>query len=75
MLAMVHQVPKDQLSLAPGIASVDDGVDILFLKKSDEQLVFSEASFDRFKLECFGDMGEMGHAPWQFLSIVLRRHS
>ena len=72
---MLDDVAKDQFSFAPGVASVNELIDILSLEKFCEHLQAALRFFDRPKSEMRRDDGQMSKGPFAPFDLKFLRHN
>ena len=70
---MLDDQPEDQLALAPGVAGVDQRVDVLALDQPCQQLEPVRALLDRLEIELGRDDRQVGERPLPALDLVLLR--
>ena len=70
---MLGNQPEDEFAFSPGVAGVDQGVDILALDQAGEQFETVGALVDRAQVEMRWNDGKVGERPFSALDLELLR--
>ena len=71
---VADDVTKNQFTFPPGVAGVDQGVDLLALDEPDQQLQTRFVFFDRLEVEMRRDDRQMRESPLAALDLVAFGH-
>ena len=71
---VANDVTENQFAFPPGIAGVDQGIDVLALDELDEQLQPRLILFNRLEVEMGRDDWQMGEGPFAAFDLVLFRN-
>src|SRR5439155_14986736 len=70
---VLDDVAKDQFAFAPGVAGIDEPIDILSLDQFSQQLESVLVPFDRLQIKVRRDDRQMRKSPLAFLGLELLR--